>query len=742
MDWETPSENTYAIIVYQNGYTGTVRRRPLGSSPVLSYSGDPIISSSLAFDIECQEEDEMAIFYTNTLGDLKVELQRDDDIIWTGFVTPELYSSSWVDPPYDVHVVATDGLADLKRYDYEPADNDYESPDYSPQESLSYFCQRLGKACGQDFSLRRVSSMKCTDGVSSDFAFNVDKACKGKTWYDALEAVCRIYDAFVMRFNGQFCLIRETDIRGQITDDGAIWVNDHSSLLIDRIGSMRSSTATVWPVGALTMEVEPAKSRIPFKQEPDYLTFSLDLAGDVTYSGSASFNTGQQVSILPAGSLTSSRMTAPVSLPMSGKDYRPAVKLTVRASALSDNCALKGTVKAYGRYLHEDGRLTATSNLLAFSVSRGTTSGDAKDITLIIPSSMPEKFDTTLPLEITFYAEGGTVNIWSISYEEADRLESLESVAEIDNSARGDLSTVELPCLGTLRDDRFVRNSLVSGESYSGTSLIFGSDSIPWCAYNDFMATDMAFRYGLPRLRLKGAISTERMMRPLWLVLENRGVYYRIESMSWRIMEDEEDISILSLPSASVRLGDLEYTTQGKDYDNVSFTPSMLYFGTTGGTQDVIVKGGGNLTPVTYGTLDLSTEYTDYYRSLDITCGRLASGADVETGYVVLGRGVCRVTQSRLTPPSLVTKDGYYGKNEYEYQVGVNTEGMTLARVYSDTPWVSVRIKDDHTFYISLRANSTNRARHGYVSAYLSMDIDGVTTEVCCLEHYITQYGE
>ena len=112
----------YEINIWKYGYTGDVIYRRLGRAPVIKMrKNGPICGTSLELYAECAVDGEFAEFFSAGARDYYVEVVRAQagNVIWDGFITPELYSEPSIAPPYDVEIVATDGLGELKLHDFQ-----------------------------------------------------------------------------------------------------------------------------------------------------------------------------------------------------------------------------------------------------------------------------------------------------------------------------------------------------------------------------------------------------------------------------------------------------------------------------------------------------------------------------------------------------------------------------------------------------------------------------------------------
>ena len=111
---------TGKVLIEQDGFSGEAISRALGRAPVLrkESGNNGIYGTSLELYAECITDGEFADLYTSDAREFRVTLQRGGSTIWRGFVTPELYADPDIAPPYDVQITATDGLGELKNYDF------------------------------------------------------------------------------------------------------------------------------------------------------------------------------------------------------------------------------------------------------------------------------------------------------------------------------------------------------------------------------------------------------------------------------------------------------------------------------------------------------------------------------------------------------------------------------------------------------------------------------------------------
>ena len=107
----------YTVNILKDGYSGSVKKRPLGKAPILRKSSSGSIrSTSLDLVLECSVDGEYAEFYNADPGDYLVALFKGNTQIWQGSLVSELYSAPEIAPPYDVNVTANDGIALAKEF--------------------------------------------------------------------------------------------------------------------------------------------------------------------------------------------------------------------------------------------------------------------------------------------------------------------------------------------------------------------------------------------------------------------------------------------------------------------------------------------------------------------------------------------------------------------------------------------------------------------------------------------------
>ena len=203
--WESIHHVEYQIRILQDGYSGTVTQRHLGGAPVLKMQqNDCVKGTSLEWKAECSVDGEFADLYTPSARKFSVELYRGGTKIWTGFISPELYSEPDIAPPYDVSLVATDGLGELKLYDYPK----------SGQQSIRSILQIILGYTGQDNEIYFISQLHTSSVTDINFLrtleMNLDFEA-GESCYDVLQEILATLHATITLYRGKWLIVRETD---------------------------------------------------------------------------------------------------------------------------------------------------------------------------------------------------------------------------------------------------------------------------------------------------------------------------------------------------------------------------------------------------------------------------------------------------------------------------------------------------------------------------------------------------
>lgn len=572
------SRQGYAVEVNiaKKDYTGGVTTRALGRAPVLRRdNSDNISGTSLEIYAECQQVGEYEQFYTSSADEFKVMLYRDGIQIWSGFVTPELYSEPDIPTPYDVRIIATDGLGELKRFDYDL------SGAYTLREHLIYMLEKTGIEREILFS----SAMAVTTselGYSSNFLLDAVKVSLdheiGETCYDVLQHLLAAFNAGITLYTGRWFIYRETDMLNLVSAEGlkAYQGSVNKFLPVVPFGSM--TTNKWWPIGSLSAAMIPAKKSFRLTASYNYYEnlFKDDQWAKIS---EAYYDEDEGAYALPdAGAEISQKVT------FSPNDFvrdRLVLKLRARNTGVGDvEAPLNIRVQMYGRVAsaavtthYLSGTVPSPSRpnpapyawktteaTMEFSLpvpSEGETADDAQDIEVVIPLYTGVRaFAYAHDMKVILSNAAGTygIYVYDISLSQYDRAEGVKAQVNIENNAREKASDIDLH----IADTSQLNNGskwLMPGVPTSPTGLYF----IEWAAgvntgkgkrYIDAMAADYAIKIGSVRRQYTGRLHVGDSQIPALFLRD--GVYYFPRSYSYDLYEDEMEVDLISVPGASV----------------------------------------------------------------------------------------------------------------------------------------------------------------------------------------------
>ena len=608
---------TVEIDVKQNGYSGSATLRRVGGAPVLRMeANDCIHGMSLELPAECIVEDEYADLYSTDPYLFQVDVNVDNSTVWKGFVTPELYSAPWIDPPYDVIVTATDGLGELKMHNFSPMG----------RTSLYSILSTLLGYTGLSFAINAVST--AANGASTDSTMLTNTYVSldhmaGESCYDVLQALLTSLHATIQQVDCSWLLIRETDVNDSASSSYVRDTSGNSYSIMD-ITSMRSSNC--WPVGQLRMEIQPAKNRVdvtcPNHPHQNYLTdpnMVLDVWGNTGCTHHS--EDGGFYEIPPntnnlAGIYQSIRS---VPAPIAGASDGNFADLTLHVKARQTDSEAKHRIKiliqAYGRKLGTSNTYASfwfcndfgytsnnvspvanwvedTNNRYYITELNEASVGNSSDCTeLDINIKFPELVRTCLALDnnyaylsVRFSADDNVVCVHEATLSASTAYSGMSTALVLNNSARGAFGGVESAFADSYTYNYgkgFIDNIC---RTSSGAHIAnWSSDALPSLPYGEFIAKDYAFSCAMPRLRLQGRLNVQTDWMPLFL--RTNGMMFQTEEWTFDMLNDEVDVSILSLPAASLQVTSVTTTPLGAAdaYSDMSTSVSPTMFNVLAG---------------------------------------------------------------------------------------------------------------------------------------------------------------
>ena len=605
-DFTTINGKEGLILISQDGYSGEISRRCLGGSPQLRLENSGIVMGmSLEIPAECVVEDEFAALYTPDPYKFLVTLAISGNEVWRGLVTPELYSSPWIDPPYDVAITATDGLGELKLHEF-PA---------LGEQSLEAVLSAILGVTGLSMPIRLISSMSndtSIDEAMIDETIMDFDGMAGKTYYQVLESVLTSLNAIIMQREGAWLIIRETDISSRISG-GAVTDLPGKSYEIVPFGSLSSNR--IWPVGQLRSEIVPAKNRVAVKCDNDYRDSLLpdpDMTDGDWKGEGVHYDTDGGFYALTNGKIIYQDYTPPQVSPDQCPDMTVVIK--ARQSDNSGTAMMLMTVEATGiskvtgkeiafRYRYFDANIPfiGPGEADRTKLIWDTETGAAIGVTIALPAAssgnsgdcaeyrIPVKYKeltanlltrvTRLRLYINSLKTTTYIHHCSLASEVI--YESVTTSIALDNGARGaspEISPLFADSWSGNRGSAFMRNVARGRHGLNKVWLIdkWRSANIPSLPYGEFLAKDKSLQVALPRLRLSGRLNLPESLSYPPLLLSTKGVVFLPEEWTLSVLEDEVDISMLMLPAVAIQVTSVRHIVKDQDGETVESSVSVL----------------------------------------------------------------------------------------------------------------------------------------------------------------------
>lgn len=571
--FESAAGTTREIRVLKDGYSGDVIQRPLGRAPMLKkQQNGPVHGTSLEFYAECNVDREYIEFYTSNPKDYRVDLYAGSTLLWQGYITPELYSEPDIAPPYDVQVVATDGVGELKLYDYAAQGT------VTLRTLLSGLLSRTG--LGTDIYL--ISSLKpgsAGAGSLLEKTINLDYMA-GRTCYEVLTYILDTLHATITWWKGAWILTRETNVT--FTNGKVRYFNTagNSALLNDSVqvlGKMYTNPA--WPVGQLSTVIDPAKNKIEVQApwHPVTCLQNPDMTSDASWTkiNSASYDSTNGGYLLPfpqggTGQIRQQISMAGLRVPMSISVRATASTSTISGQVVAPQLGvlLIYTVGNASYHLRKgsDGAPVWESGALPSGAIPAGTQVDFQQTLSIWDASRIEAEELKIENIPAFMQGGafpaGTMTVYIIGYcatvfsahLDVTLPKGYADILHIGNGARGEGNTVEI-AIGRETADNAYYAAFLQGLLLDSGSLITSFSDANFTTgmdYLAFIARDYALSVALPRAKVTGTVFLEGSVQIPPLVFTKGGLDYWVETWGWNLYEDELEISARTLPSASL----------------------------------------------------------------------------------------------------------------------------------------------------------------------------------------------
>lgn len=604
------------IFIAKKNYTGSVTRRALGRTPILKRerSGN-ILGTSLEIYAECRVDGEFAQLYTSSADEFRVEVYKRQNLLWRGFVSPELYSEPDIAPPYDVQIIATDGLGELK-------DALFSQNLLSLHNHLDNILEHTGLV----LPIGIVSSLSWDDqqvnhspytlltDTGIDLSNRIDDSC-----YDVLQDILRSLNACITQQDGGWLVIRESDL-----------YDNADKLSPVSFGSV--SNAEWWPIGNLSSEIIPAKKRLTFVQDNKYRENLLTpiytgVAGGWDLTSGVYYDDIEKGYIIPSSSDSISYAIDFRSYPL-----QTQLRLTLRARSISRD-EIREEASKMSLAIMMTGRINGTSGVYhltpdflsdndrtqmkwfggdklgfirSWDAPRASEGEPAiQDIEVIIPlyNNGVNKYAAADQLTIEISNAPNSpyrLCIYDAILEADQQYPGVKVVADIANDAREEASEINV-ALATSPDPML--EATMYGQLH-GDGGIIGIYTPASSASNllSFLVRDYAMQVALPRMRYRGKLNVPSLAYPrIPMLFERDNTYYFLNTYSYDLLNSELEVELISIPNARVEI-ESETVTELPSSGSGSAPSSG---GSTGGGG---TSGGGGSDIVVDSAMSASSE--------------------------------------------------------------------------------------------------------------------------------------
>lgn len=624
--FDSANQVDFGIFISKKDYTGPVYQRALGKPPVLRRERNGYIAgTSLELAVECKTQGEFSSLYTSSADEYLVEVYCHQRLLWQGYVTPELYSEPDIPAPYDVQIIATDGLGELKSHDFMA---DYVRIKDTIESILTY--------TGLSLDLQYVSSLKYTDDTGSsdtdifEIAYVDLEYMNGKSCYDALAEILSSFNMVITQQAGKWYLIRENDLYESFPD-----------VDIKAFGSM--DRYEWWPIGNMSLEIMPAKKSVKVSRE--YVFKSDLLKSDWSLSGNAYYNNREQVYILPG---TGDSIVRRVDWYESSARKRLALKIQAQClsagngdqdSRISVRVKMIGGVSSinatefylsYGKPTGYDSYMPVWSTGMYTRILRWSPPGESdsgpNDLQLILPLFTAKDngyytYAYANSIEVTLINPNDDypIAVHSCALVQYDQPKGVEINVSLNNGARESDNDIEvlLDSVGgyditsSLTQQGMV---VADGQITSWQTPRLQADTLL-----KFIAQDYALADALPRNRYRGKlhVSPQVWTSGIPLIFQRDDINYFVNTYSYDLYNDEVEVELVSVPNATIEIEDMQE----------SVIPA------TGATSQSSAASGASAASRTVGS---TADLTALAKRVSDLEARLVQGLEIPAGKAVL----------------------------------------------------------------------------------------------------------
>ena len=565
----------WRVDIRQKGFSGVYVRGRMGASPVFSVKRNGrVFGTSLALTLEATRPGMYMDIAASDYREYMAELRSVSTgaRLWRGFIMPEEYSVQERPLPYDIAFTATDCIADLRDCTFAAC---------GPRTILAHLRELLSPALPAGDTQRILLTGSLRTDLDDDPEWflandiNIDHLA-GKSYYDVLQSLLETFNATV-QYDGGIHLIRDIDVGAQDWAVREVLVGRGTGSDVAPPSFGRSSSYRLWPVGVLAASVEPPRKSVTVTAPDEY----IERADKVLRIGSLD---GGVCTVAPGGFMSFAFRADPSAWSPSGwelsfdllltipalatapaEDSGGAASMSVRLSA-TDRDGQARVLKPGVGNRYSSGWVRSYAEYTGFGVAvRTVEEGSGRNfedygvaVRALYSRGAPwRRVVGDCNVEVKVVNDGDRpllLDYDHIRVAVRDRREGRELTVRMGNYARRDADAAEVlvPADVPVGQQRLLYGVVTARDAAAAAARwsSFRVASAPSCL--QLVATELALENYFARKRLDGRLQVDtRLDRfPLFLREGATGVLYRVQSMSYELLSDEMDVSLLSLAAA------------------------------------------------------------------------------------------------------------------------------------------------------------------------------------------------
>ena len=203
--------NSYKIEISQDGATGSPIELIGGVSPfTIEYNGEDFLYNPsklcgatirlVGDNINLIGSDKFQQLFSTNYQQFKVNLKRNDTIIWTGFITPETYSQDFSHAIYDFEIECISALSTLQYIDFKKTTDSVNIMDLIEE------CVEKSKGDYQHCYIPQTYNIDLQLLIISAYNF-IDEDDKPMNYKEILESICTFLNWTITEYEGNIYFI-------------------------------------------------------------------------------------------------------------------------------------------------------------------------------------------------------------------------------------------------------------------------------------------------------------------------------------------------------------------------------------------------------------------------------------------------------------------------------------------------------------------------------------------------------